>query len=151
MPDQADAEIGFEAALDELTRIVAELEQGGPELTAALARYERGVRLLNRCQGLLDGAERSVSLLTGVDADGRATTAPFDASATAVAVVPAPLTGVPTPAAAEPPPKPKKPRSTPAAPPPTPAPTPPPPPAPAPSMGLDPFPSGDPDDTGPPW
>jgi len=78
-----DGEIGFEAALEELEGIVEELERGGPDLGTALTRYERGVRLLGRCQGLLDGAERSVALLTGIDEAGRPTTAPFDASATA--------------------------------------------------------------------
>ncbi len=75
-------EIGFEAAVDELERIVEELERGRPDLGTALARYERGVKLLGHCQGLLDSAERSVALLTGVDEDGRPITAPFDASAT---------------------------------------------------------------------
>jgi len=83
MPE--DSETGFEAAVDELGRIVEELERGGPDLGSALARYERGVRLLGHCQGLLDGAERSVALLTGVDEAGRPITSPFDASATAVA------------------------------------------------------------------
>jgi exodeoxyribonuclease VII small subunit len=77
-----DGEIGFEAALEELEEIVEELEQGRPDLGTALARYERGVRLLGHCQGLIDGAERSVALLTGVDEAGRPITAPFDASAT---------------------------------------------------------------------
>src|SRR3954451_13159494 len=102
MPDDMDAEIGFETALNELETIVAELEQGGPDLTAALGRYERGVRLLNRCQSLLDGAERSVALLTSVDDEGRPITAPFDASATIVAIAP-PSTSSPTP-----PPEPRK-------------------------------------------
>jgi exodeoxyribonuclease VII small subunit len=78
-----DGEIGFETALEELEAIVGELERGRPDLGTALARYERGVRLLGHCQGLLDGAERSVALLTGVDESGRPITAPFDASATA--------------------------------------------------------------------
>ena len=77
-----EAEIGFEAALEELEGIVEELERGRPDLGAALARYERGVRLLGHCQGLLDGAERSVALLTGVDEAGRPVTSPFDATAT---------------------------------------------------------------------
>ena len=78
-----DDEIGFEGAVEELERIVEELERGRPDLGTALARYERGVKLLGHCQGLLDGAERSVALLTGVDEEGRPITAPFDASATA--------------------------------------------------------------------
>ena len=77
-----DEEIGFEAAVGELERIVEELERGRPDLGTALARYERGVKLLGLCQGLLDSAGRSVALLTGVDEEGRAITGPFDASAT---------------------------------------------------------------------
>ncbi len=77
-----DQEIGFEAAVAELERIVEELERGRPDLGTALARYERGVQLLGLCQGLLDSAGRSVALLTGVDEDGKPITAPFDSSAT---------------------------------------------------------------------
>lgn len=75
-------EMGFESAVQELERIVEELERGRPDLGTALARYERGVKLLGHCQGLLDVAERSVALLTGVDEAGQPITAPFDASAT---------------------------------------------------------------------
>ncbi len=76
-------DIKFEAAVEELERIVSELERGRPDLSVALTRYERGVKLLGHCQGLLDSAERSVALLTGVDETGQPITAPFDASATA--------------------------------------------------------------------
>jgi exodeoxyribonuclease VII small subunit len=75
--------LSFEDALNRLERVVDDLEQGDSGLTKALARYEEGVRLLVRCQAELDRAERSVALLTGVDADGRPLTAPFDATATA--------------------------------------------------------------------
>ena len=77
-----DGEIGFEDAVGELERIVEELERGRPDLGSALAGYERGVKLLGHCQGLLDSAERSVALLTGVDEEGKPVTSPFDASAT---------------------------------------------------------------------
>ncbi len=82
MNDEPDGEIPFEAAVEELERIVEELDRGQGDLTSALARYARGVGLLNRCQALLDGAERSVALLTGVDISGEATTTPFEGSAT---------------------------------------------------------------------
>jgi exodeoxyribonuclease VII small subunit len=73
-PDQPDteAEPAFEIAL----------ERGQPALTTALAKYETGLRLLNHCHAVLDRAERSVAVLTGVDEDGLAQTAPFDAAAT---------------------------------------------------------------------
>lgn len=75
-------DINFEAAVKELEKIVEGLERGQPDLGTALASYERGVRLLGQCQGLLDSAERSVALLTGVDESGNPTTSPFDGSAT---------------------------------------------------------------------
>ncbi len=78
-----DMEMEFEAALEQLEQIVDELELGEGDLTKALARYERGVRLLTHCHGVLDGAERSVALLMEVDVSGRPVTAPFDATATA--------------------------------------------------------------------
>lgn len=80
MPD--DVEPSFESAVGQLEEIVEALERGEPELTAALAKYEAGIRLLTRCYGLLERAERSVALLTGVDEQGEPSTLPFDASAT---------------------------------------------------------------------
>lgn len=85
-----EPEIRFEAALDQLEQIVDALQRGEPELSSALAKYEQGVALLGRCYGLLERAERSVSILTGVDDDGEAVTAPFDAAATVLDASPAP-------------------------------------------------------------
>jgi exodeoxyribonuclease VII small subunit len=84
MPDLAapEPEPSFEQALSQLERIVASLERGEPELTAALAKYEKGVLLLTQCHRLLDQAEQSVALLTGIDEEGNPLTAPFDATAT---------------------------------------------------------------------
>lgn len=78
-------EMTFEAALGHLEGVVDDLERGDSELSEALQRYGIGVQLLARCRGLLEGAERWVALLTGVDAAGTPTTAPFDAAATATA------------------------------------------------------------------
>jgi exodeoxyribonuclease VII small subunit len=89
MPDQPEVEPSFEEALSQLERIVENLERGEPELTTALAKYERGVKLLTQCYRLLDQAEQAVALLTGVDSQGNPLTAPFDASAT-IAREPAP-------------------------------------------------------------
>jgi exodeoxyribonuclease VII small subunit len=84
MPDESEPELSFEQALGQLERIVASLERGEPELTSALAKYETGVQLLKRCYGLLDQAEQSVALLTGVDSAGNPLSAPFDATATVI-------------------------------------------------------------------
>lgn len=77
-----EPEPSFEDALSRIENIVDDLERGEPSLSTALARYEDGVRLLRRCYDLLDQADRSVALLTGVDEDGRPITTPFDAAAT---------------------------------------------------------------------
>ncbi len=74
----------FEAALARIERIVEDLERGEPSLSTALAKYEEGIRLIRSCHDLLEQAERSVALLTGVDEQGRPTTTPFDATATPV-------------------------------------------------------------------
>jgi exodeoxyribonuclease VII small subunit len=68
----------FEESLDELEKIVAELESGKLGLSDALARYEHGVKHLKACQQLLERAERKIELLSGVDADGNPVTQPFD-------------------------------------------------------------------------
>jgi exodeoxyribonuclease VII small subunit len=75
-----DDDLRFEQALQQLQQAVEALEGGELGLDASLARYEQGVRLLGRCRALLDGAERRVALLTGVDGEGRPETAPFDAA-----------------------------------------------------------------------
>ncbi len=93
-PVFVEVEIEFEAALAELEQIVEGLERGGPDLKGALAGYGRGVALLGHCQGILDDAERSVALLTGVDDEGQPIRSPFDSAATG------PLTSTPPPAAA---------------------------------------------------
>src|SRR6185503_3584636 len=68
----------FEESLDELEKIVAELESGKLGLSDALARYEEGVKHLKGCQQLLESAERKIELLSGVDAEGNPITERFD-------------------------------------------------------------------------
>ena len=68
----------FEESLEELEKIVADLESGKLGLSEALARYEQGVKHLKSCQELLERAERKIELLSGIDADGNPITAPFE-------------------------------------------------------------------------
>jgi len=53
----------FEAALEQLDRIVEQLENGQIPLDEALALFERGVWLAQRCQETLDSAELRVQRL----------------------------------------------------------------------------------------
>jgi exodeoxyribonuclease VII small subunit len=82
MTAESTPELSFEAALDTLSQIASDLEQGEPELAAALAKYEQAIRLLAHCHSLIDSAAQTVALLTGVDDQGQTLTTPFDASAT---------------------------------------------------------------------
>jgi exodeoxyribonuclease VII small subunit len=50
-------QLGFDEALAELQKTVAELEAGGQPLERSLALYERGVALHERCARLLSEAE----------------------------------------------------------------------------------------------
>ena len=67
----------FEASLNALEKVVAELESGELGLADALAKYESGVEHLRTCHEMLQQAERRIELLTGVDADGRPLTTEF--------------------------------------------------------------------------
>ena len=51
-------EVGLEDALEELERIVSELEE-------SLELYERGMRLVRVCNLRLDSAQRRIECLTG--------------------------------------------------------------------------------------
>ncbi len=53
----------FEAALQELERIVQSLEGGGAPLEASLQAYERGTELLTYCQETLGQAEQKIRIL----------------------------------------------------------------------------------------
>ena len=50
------AELSYEAARDELTKVVATLESGGLGLEESLKLWERGEELAAMCQEWLDGA-----------------------------------------------------------------------------------------------
>ena len=61
--DPAIEALGFDAALAEFQRVVAELEAGGQPLEEALALYERGVALQARLDRLLADAELRIRRL----------------------------------------------------------------------------------------
>jgi exodeoxyribonuclease VII small subunit len=61
-------ELSFEAAYAELETIVSRLESGELSLEDSVTLFERGRRLSEHCQSLLDRAELRVNKLTE---DGR--------------------------------------------------------------------------------
>ena len=67
----------FESSLEELERIVRELEQGELTLEKSLELFEQGVKLSRECQDRLNQAERRIEMLTR-DAHGRAIVTTFE-------------------------------------------------------------------------
>jgi exodeoxyribonuclease VII small subunit len=67
----------FETSLEELERIVRELEQGELTLESSLELFEQGVKLSRECQDRLTQAERRIEILMRNN-QGRPTVRPFD-------------------------------------------------------------------------
>jgi exodeoxyribonuclease VII small subunit len=67
----------FESSLEELERIVRELEQGELPLERSLELFEQGVALSRECQDRLNQAERRIEILMR-DSQGRSVARPFE-------------------------------------------------------------------------
>ncbi len=57
------ADMKFETALAELEDIVSRMEEGKLELDASIAAYQRGMALMQHCQGQLNAAESQIRVL----------------------------------------------------------------------------------------
>ena len=55
------SQLGYEKCRDELIEVVRLLEQGGLDLDASLALWERGEQLAKRCEEHLAGARKRVT------------------------------------------------------------------------------------------
>ncbi len=58
------AEPKFEKDLEQLDKIVEELEEGGLPLDQSLKKFEEGIKLAQRCEGALSAAEKKIEILT---------------------------------------------------------------------------------------
>jgi exodeoxyribonuclease VII small subunit len=61
------SQLGYEKCRDELIEVVRLLEQGGLDLDASLALWERGEQLAKRCEEHLAGARKRVADTLGAD------------------------------------------------------------------------------------
>lgn len=77
--------IDFETSLGEIEQIVRDLEGGNLTLDDSLKQYENAVGKMRQCYGLLEVAERKISVLAGFDADGNAVTKPMGEADASVA------------------------------------------------------------------
>ncbi len=67
-PPTADAgtmPVSYEAALEELERLVAQLDAGQLPLDQLLSQYQRGAALLAFCRERLDAVEQQIQVLEG--------------------------------------------------------------------------------------
>ena len=55
--------IGFEASMERLEKIVAELAREGSTLDDSLALYEEGIALAKNCNARLEETERKIKIL----------------------------------------------------------------------------------------
>jgi exodeoxyribonuclease VII small subunit len=65
----------FETSLDELEKVVKELEGGDLALERSLELFERGIELSDACRRQLESAETRVEML--IRKDGKMTAEPF--------------------------------------------------------------------------
>jgi exodeoxyribonuclease VII small subunit len=72
----------FEASLEELERIVRDLEHGELPLERSLELFEKGVKLSRECQERLNQAERRIEILMR-DNHGRPVARPFESESEA--------------------------------------------------------------------
>ncbi len=69
--------LSFEAAMEELEKIVKSLEQGNIPLDTSINAYERGIALKNHCEKKLKDAQSKIDKIS-VGKDGSISSAPLD-------------------------------------------------------------------------
>jgi exodeoxyribonuclease VII small subunit len=74
-PTDAQPVVSFESCLDELEKVVKELEAGDLSLERSLELFERGVGLSDTCRKQLEAAETRVEML--IRKEGKLTAEPF--------------------------------------------------------------------------
>ena len=62
--------LSFEQAVEMLTEIVDKIESGQVSLAESLEQYEKGMRLIKHCRGILLDAEKRIEEIAEDDAEG---------------------------------------------------------------------------------
>ena len=68
--------LSFEQALEELEKIVGALESGKAPLEDSINSYERGIKLKQHCEKMLNAAQEKIEKIT-ITPDGTVATEPF--------------------------------------------------------------------------
>ena len=67
-------DLSFEDAITQLTEIVSKIESGQIPLQSSLEQYERGMRLIKHCRGILQSAEKRIEEISKQPASDEADT-----------------------------------------------------------------------------
>lgn len=68
----------FEGALEQLEKLVEQLESGNLPLEKSLSCYEEGKKLVSSCRDILDKAEQRIAILTEDDSGATQIAAAID-------------------------------------------------------------------------
>jgi exodeoxyribonuclease VII small subunit len=58
-------ELSFEGAINKLTEIVSDIETGETSLQESIGQYEKGMKLIKHCRGILNDAEKKIEDISG--------------------------------------------------------------------------------------
>lgn len=61
----------FEQEMEELEKIVAELETGKLNLDESVAKFEEGVKISKECNEMLENAEKKITMLINQDGEAK--------------------------------------------------------------------------------
>lgn len=70
MAKQTENPLTFEQALEQLERIVTQIEQGKVPLEESIEKYEQGMKLILHCRTILDSAEKRIETIGKKSANG---------------------------------------------------------------------------------
>ena len=70
------AQINFENNIDELERLITELEKGDLNLEDSISKFEKGVELSKECNKVLEESEKKITIL--LEKDGKVEEENFD-------------------------------------------------------------------------
>ena len=59
----------FEENIEDLEKIVSELENGDLNLDASVAKFEEGIKISKECNKILEDAEKKITILLNKDGE----------------------------------------------------------------------------------
>ena len=73
-------ELSFEQAIDQLNQIVSRIEMGQVPLQESLEQYEKGMKLIRYCRGILQDAEKRIEMISAKEEQKPAELDPSDSN-----------------------------------------------------------------------